>query len=107
MKSFGLLIICSFFSLLSLAQTGSITGAVTDANTLKPVALATVSITNTDKSTLTDSLGRYRIQGVVPGTYTINVSVVAYEEVSKFNIVISSGNENEVSFEMQVKKRPA
>ena len=54
--------------MLLAAQTGSITGTITDANTLKPIAAATVSISNTDKSTASDSLGRYRIQDITPGT---------------------------------------
>lgn len=102
MKILQLLFVCLLSGLLSTAQTGSITGTVTDANTFKPIPSATIAIASTDKSTATDSLGRYRIQGIIPGTYTINVSVVGYQPVSKFNIVVSSGNENEVSFEMQV-----
>ena len=102
MKVLALLFIYSFFSVLLIAQTGGISGAVSDANTFKPISFATVSIINSDKSTVTDSLGRYRVQGITPGTYTINVSAVGYQQVTKFNIVISSGNENEVSFEMQV-----
>ena len=79
---------------------GSVTGNVTDASNLRGIASATISIQNKN-TTASDSLGRYRIQGIPPGAYTITVSAIGYQQQSKFNIIISSGNENEISFELQ------
>ncbi len=83
-------------------NNGSAAGNITDANTFKPIAAATVTISN-GKTVVSDSLGRYRVMGIQPGSYTLTATAIGYQAISKFNLVISTGNENEVSFELQPK----
>ncbi|WP_207493808.1 TonB-dependent receptor [Aridibaculum aurantiacum] len=87
-------------TLVSAQNAGSITGSVTNGTTLKSIGAATVLVKEVGNATTTDSLGRYRVQGIAPGAYTITVSAIGYDSLSKFNIVVTSGNENEVSFEL-------
>src|SRR5688572_26497343 len=104
MVKFLFLFIISFFSISihAIAQSqGSISGIVLNGNTKQPVAGATVTVDGTNQSVFADSSGRYRITGIQTGSYTITVSTIGYETVSRFNIVITSGNENELSFELQ------
>jgi hypothetical protein len=100
-----LLLLAPAFSFLAMnvkAQfTGSISGYITNANNKEPLPGATVTVETVNKNTLTDSSGRYRITGINTGYYTVTVSVVGYATVSRFNIVVTSGNENELSFELQ------
>jgi outer membrane receptor for ferrienterochelin and colicin len=93
----------AFLPLYSFAQgkTGNISGTVSDINTLKGIAFATVTIGNGGSTVATDSLGRYRIAGVQPGSFTLVATAVGYQQITKYNIVVSTGNDNEVSFELQ------
>ncbi len=59
---------------------GSLAGAVTDADTGKPVAGVKVAFAGIDYSDTTDSLGRYAIAGVPVGTYPqVVASKVGYD----------------------------
>ncbi len=105
MKSTFLL--CFLFCVqTAVAQTSaSLTGNITDVQTAKAIAGATVTVEGAGAAALSDSLGRYTINGAKPGSYTITASAVGYARQSKFNIVINSGNVAELSFELQPEAR--
>lgn len=101
LKATILLLLLLVWGVSSNAQNpGSISGIISDQSNKQPVSGATILVTEINKSVLSDSSGRYRMRGINPGSYTITVTSVGYETESKFNIVITSGNENEVSFEL-------
>lgn len=81
-------------------NTGSISGTVIHAVTKQPLAGASLSVQALNSTSITDSLGRYRITNIPAGSYTITASFIGYETDSRYNIVITSGNENELSFEL-------
>jgi hypothetical protein len=102
MKKLFVPIIFMLFSILAEAQpSGSVNGNVRDAVNGKPVYAATVSIDQLQRSATADSLGQYRFTDLPVGTYSITVSAVGYETQTKYNLPITSGNSNEVSFELQ------
>jgi hypothetical protein len=77
------------------ATTASMSGAVTDAKG-EPLPGATVlaihTPTNTPYGVGTNGDGRYNIQGMrVGGPYTIRVSFVGYQDVTKTGIVLALG----------------
>lgn len=77
------------------ATTASISGAVTDAKG-EPLPGATVlaihTPTNTPYGVGTNADGRYNIQGMrVGGPYTIRVSFVGYQDISKTEIFLALG----------------
>ncbi len=82
-------------------QKGAANGIVRDAANVKPVEGATVTIEQLNKNAIADSLGRYNFTGLPPGAYTLMVTAVGFEPQAKFNIPITNGNSNEVSFELQ------
>jgi hypothetical protein len=84
-------------------NTGSISGIIANAVTKQPLAGASLTIQLLKKNGVTDSLGRYRITNIPAGAYSITASFIGFETDSRFNIVITSGNENEVSFELHPK----
>lgn len=61
-----------------LEKHGSIKGHVQTIDN-RPAAYVSVGIKNTNKGTMTDEDGNYRISGVRPGSYTIKVSFVGLQ----------------------------
>lgn len=106
MLRISLLLFFCFLGQSSFAQNrGSLSGTVTDAQNAKGITGATVTADAAGLSVLTDSLGRYRIAGIPAGPYTITVTAVGFQKQSKFNVVITSGNEAELSFELTTESK--
>jgi TonB-linked SusC/RagA family outer membrane protein len=70
-----LLLPCS----VAWAQTGTVEGQVTDSTSGDPIPGANVLLEGTNYGASTDVNGSYTIEGVEPGTYTLNVSFVGFE----------------------------
>jgi TonB-linked SusC/RagA family outer membrane protein len=66
--------------LSAYAQTGYITGTVTDRNTGEELTGANVFIRELSKGAVTDLQGRYEIRQVAPGSYTLAISYIGYRE---------------------------
>jgi TonB-dependent starch-binding outer membrane protein SusC len=64
---------------LLVAQTGTITGKVTNGSTQQPVAEARVAILGTALATQTNAQGDYRIANVRPGRITIQVFKLGFK----------------------------
>jgi len=87
---------------VSFAQkTGSITGFVVDKLTLQPLEGSTIKLDGTVKATATDSLGKFRISNIPVNSYNLEISKSGYKTVILYNIVITSGNENSYSVELE------
>jgi hypothetical protein len=80
---------------------GAVNGTIRDAINSKPVPLATVSIGQLARMATADSLGHYTFSDLLPGAYSVTVTAAGYEAQTKYNVPISTGNINEVSFELQ------
>lgn len=91
-----------FVSTAAFAQTAVLTGSVTDKNTLVPLTGVSVVIEGSVPliGTVTDEDGNFRLTAS-PGSYTIRVSYVGYEDLTKFNVVLTSGNATVMNFELQ------
>ncbi|HEX6940588.1 MAG TPA: SusC/RagA family TonB-linked outer membrane protein [Longimicrobiales bacterium] len=74
-------------SLGAQGPTGTIAGRVVDAATRAPVAGATVSLAARDVVSGAD--GGFTIAGVAPGTHTIRVALVGYEEATQAVTVVA------------------
>lgn len=61
----------------------SISGRVTDLQSGLPLPGATIAVLNKDKITSSDSGGNYRITNLKSGLYTLKVSYVGYQTVTK------------------------
>jgi hypothetical protein len=97
-----------FFTLLiaslqsSLAQgLGSVAGTITDKNSLTPLTGATIRIEGTSLATVSDSLGRFRITGITPKTYTLRISSIGFTELVLYNTVITVGNELNLTLQLE------
>jgi hypothetical protein len=67
----------------------TIAGQVLDSQTLKPIAAATVSVSPTGKSAMTDANGNFSID-VNPGSYTVTASSATYNSASQ-SVTVAAG----------------
>ena len=83
------------------AQTGSVTGVVTDATTGQPLDGARVSLAGTRISALTGSGGRYLLGGVPAGTQTVKVVIIGYGTRER-EVTVTPGSTLEADFRLEV-----
>ncbi len=83
------------------AQTGKVTGLVTDTETGKPVEGAQVVIQGTTLGGTTNAAGRYFIIQVQPGTYTVQARRLGYQSVNATNVVVTIEQTTEQNFKLR------
>jgi outer membrane receptor protein involved in Fe transport len=82
-------------------QTGSVAGRVTDAKTGQPIAAASVVLVGTRWHATTGDDGRYRLEDVTAGTYTLTASRIGYAKQSQ-SLMVVTGQEVTVDVALQV-----
>ena len=92
--SIALMLFCSF---IAQAQTATVRGQVTDSNSGEGLIGATVIIQGTSTGGSTDVSGNYSFTAT-PGTYTLNVTYIGYESVSR-SVTLNVGD-NKFDFSM-------
>jgi hypothetical protein len=93
------LFLSTWLSIVCLnAQTGSITGQLTDALTNEPIPFGNVRVLGLEKGANTDVDGRYEITGLAPGLYDIEASYLGYETQTIYEIQVSSARPAQVDF---------
>jgi TonB-linked SusC/RagA family outer membrane protein len=84
----------------ALAQTGVVTGRVTDARSLQGVADATLEVDGTRMGAATDADGRFRIAGVPSGARTIIARRLGYA-ANRRTVNVAENQETQVLFALQ------
>jgi TonB-linked SusC/RagA family outer membrane protein len=79
------------FASLASAQTGRVTGVVTEAATGKPLSGVQVYIEGTNYYNLTNAEGRYLLQNVRPGTYAVIANIIGYAVDRRDNLRVDAG----------------
>ena len=85
---FGLVNVAAAVATVAPPATGTISGTVTDVDTLDPIAGATV--TDGIRSVITDGIGVYALADVPEGTYTVTASADDYTSASQTNVVVTA-----------------
>ena len=88
-------------SFLEAQQTGSVTGMVTDAASLRPVSDARVFIAGTGVEAFTDIEGSYRISEVPVGEVEIRLERLGYAPVVR-TLQVAAGQISTVDFSLLV-----
>ncbi len=99
----GILLLSSVW-LFGQAETGVITGTVTDtSNAVVPGATVTVvsAATGLTRSTTTASAGEYAITNLPPTTYTMTVEHAGFQKYSR-QVQVLVGSKNEISAQLNV-----
>lgn len=82
------------------AQTGKLTGVVTDASTGNPLPGVQVFVEGTGRGALTQENGRYFLVNLTPGTYTVVAQLIGYATVRKENVLIAIDITRTLDFQM-------
>lgn len=102
MRYFFLLIsVLAFQPLGAFQNTGTISGYIKDAKTGKSIPGATVQVLELGKGAITDAQGFYTLEQLPTATFSIQASFVGYETQTKFNVVIRSGGNPDLNFELK------
>jgi TonB-linked SusC/RagA family outer membrane protein len=64
------------------AQTGAVQGRVLEEGTERPLEAVQVSVTGTQRGTLTATGGTFRIEGIQPGEHTVRAEFIGYQSVT-------------------------
>lgn len=101
--TFGIL----FFlhSPLALAQTGEISGTLTDQNgALVPGAQIVVmeTSTGTRRTLVTNAVGNYSASSLLPGPYTVDVSHEGFKQVSRSGIELQVDQQRRLDFALLI-----
>ena len=64
----------------AFAQTGTVTGTVTEAETGNTIPGVNVALVELNRGAATDAEGQYTIEDVPPGTYILRASFVGYQD---------------------------
>nr|WP_315176126.1 TonB-dependent receptor [uncultured Flavobacterium sp.] len=84
----------SLISLLSFAQTGTIRGTITDKQSEKSIAGATIELlSDPSKGSITDSKGNFELTNVPLGRQTIRITFLGYESSTVPDIDVTTGKE--------------
>ncbi len=95
--AFSISILLPFF--VWCQTTGIIRGHLQDQNTQESIAGGLVGIEGTTLATLSDAEGNYKL--IVPvGTYNLKAAYIGYAPILKFNISVSSGNDQIINFDL-------
>lgn len=79
-------------------NTGSINGKVTTADN-KPAEGVTILIKNSAKYAVADNKGTFLIKNLIPGEYTLLVSLIGYKDAEQ-NITVENGKTTPVSVQL-------
>ena len=80
----------------AVQQPGAITGVVVDQKQGQPLPGANVTIKGTTTGTTTDLKGRYRLDGLEPGTYDVLFSFVGFQKKTVTGVEVTAGTSTKI-----------
>ncbi|MGB0849751.1 MAG: TonB-dependent receptor domain-containing protein [Bacteroidia bacterium] len=87
-------------TVVSMAQTGTLRGVLTDEESGEKLVGAYVRIVGTYGAAISEVDGSYLIEGIKPGTYSINVSFMGYQQKIYNDIDIVAGKPRVLNIKM-------
>jgi hypothetical protein len=86
---------------LPAQNVGSLTGTVKDKLTQEPLIGAAIRLEGGEAGAVTDADGAFRIAGIAPLSYNVVATYPGYSTETKYNVVITTGNINQLNFELE------
>lgn len=90
-KTILLLLLIGSLAVAQTKSTGRIVGKILDSETGEEIVGANVFLQGTIKGAASDVDGRFSIQNIEPGTYTLMVSVISYSKKRITNVNVKPG----------------
>ena len=100
MRNFYLVLFFFLMGLTAVAQTGTISGKITDAKTGEEIIGANVSIQGTQIGAATDLEGKFTIANVKPGSYNLVVSFITYKTHIIPDVVVETNRISTITVSM-------
>jgi len=100
LHSIKIFLIIAFMAQLVYAQSGKISGRVTDANTQEPLAFVNVIVEGTTLGAASNLEGFYNILNVPPGVYNIKASAIGFNSVTTKQVRVSIDLTSKVDFQL-------
>lgn len=102
MKHFYLFLsLLLFKGSFAFQNTGTLSGYIKDEKTGESIPGATVQVVELGTGAITDAQGFYTLGNLPTQTFSIKVSFVGYESQTRFNVVIRSGGNPDLNFELK------
>jgi TonB-dependent starch-binding outer membrane protein SusC len=79
-----------FLPLAAVAQTGTVQGQVTDAQTGRALVGTQVILDGTNRGTIANAQGRYVLEGVAAGPVILRFQIIGYEAVER-TVTVAAG----------------
>ena len=103
-KFYTILLLMLFSCSFVLAQSGRVSGKVTDKETGEPLIGANIIIVGTSFGAASDVNGDYVIRQVQPGNYSIRASYIGYQDVTVSNVRVVAGLTASEDFQLSSSK---
>jgi len=81
-------------------STGKLSGTIINQSNQQPIANLTITINPGNTSLISDSVGNFRFTNLVPKSYTLNISGANIQTKTLSNLIVTSGNENNLLIEV-------
>ncbi len=88
------------FGILQAQETASITGTVLSDSDDDRLEGASVALQNTTRGTITDGEGQFVLDNLAPGDYTVVVSSIGFESITR-PITLRASEERRLTFELR------
>jgi hypothetical protein len=86
--TFFFLLLFSFSAKLLSQLPGSIKGKIIEQSTKQPIIGANIALQNTQKGTISDTLGNFVINNVSEGSYILQVSYIGFQTKTLTDIIV-------------------
>jgi len=95
-------VFCLFCSWLqNLHAQGVLSGRVQDSQTQENLEGARIILLGTNKGTLSDASGNFRLEGIPAGEYEVVCAYISYQKDTLRSVIITSGKSTELQFRMK------
>jgi hypothetical protein len=86
---------------MAFAQTGIVEGKILDAKTNESIPFANVVLQGTTTGATSDIDGNYKITGIKPGLYNVEVSYIGYKGKVEFEVQVFNNKPAKVDFALE------
>ena len=86
---------------IAFQNTGSLSGYAREVKTEEVLIGVAVRLVDTDLGAVTDINGFYTISNIPAKTYTVEASYLGYKKEAKYNVVVRSGGNPDLNFQLE------